>query len=232
MVPVKKAGYEFSPKSLVDIRTRIGLSQSKMAKLLGVPANTLSRWETGSTTPDATSLAAIYAVAAEAGITPNFFRRRRNMTERSRLIVMWDFQNLGVSAWDVPQVNAWIMEELDKRIPSAPFRLFKAFAQPYQSDATEVLQDLGWRVWEDNENIDDELIMQCKSDSGHDPKSTAIVLITNDGDYVEPIRDLKSKGVRIYLIAPASTSQKLISEIGQKRWIRWPETAVTSHRVV
>ena len=36
-----------------------------MADLLGVPPNTLPRWETGWAVPDANSLAAVYSVAME-----------------------------------------------------------------------------------------------------------------------------------------------------------------------
>jgi DNA-binding transcriptional regulator YiaG len=47
MSPIKSGEYEFKKEVLSAIRKRMGLSQGKMAELLGVPPNTLSRWKTG-----------------------------------------------------------------------------------------------------------------------------------------------------------------------------------------
>lgn len=82
MTPIKQGMYEFNKESLIEIRKRMGISQSKMAELLGVPPNTLSRWETGATVPDASSLAAIYSLVKEHGIDPPpFFVIRTNPLE-------------------------------------------------------------------------------------------------------------------------------------------------------
>ncbi len=51
--------YRFAPQSLVQIKQSLGLSQAKMARALGVPVNTLSRWEIGAT---------VYSVAMARGI--------------------------------------------------------------------------------------------------------------------------------------------------------------------
>jgi len=80
MAPMKQGLYEFRKDSLIEIRKELGISQGKMAELLGVPANTLSRWETGTTIPDAGSLASIYSLAREHGIdTPSFFGMREDL---------------------------------------------------------------------------------------------------------------------------------------------------------
>ena len=225
MAPIQAGRYEFRPESLVEVRKRVGLSQAKMAKLLGVPANTLSRWETGTTTPDAESLAAIYSAAVEHGVTPNFFRRRRPVSkqsqQRSRLLTMWDFQNLGLSAWQVAQVNSWIRRELDKRFPATSYRRFKAFSHPFQSSAADQLENLGWRVWEDTEDMDEEIENQARSDCGQEPKDTVLVLITKDGDFADLAGDLNALGVLVYLISPAfGYSRELVEVVGNKRWIR------------
>ncbi|MBI2836529.1 MAG: helix-turn-helix transcriptional regulator [Chloroflexi bacterium] len=84
MTPVKQGLYEFRKDSLIEIRKGMGISQVKMAELLGVPANTLSRWETGATVPDAVSLATIYSLATEHGMTPpSFFGIRSSPLELS-----------------------------------------------------------------------------------------------------------------------------------------------------
>ena len=83
MTPANEGMYEFKNDSLVEIRKLMGISQSKMAEELGIPANTLSRWETGATSPDAKALAAIYSKAKEYGVSniPPFFGVRRASTE-------------------------------------------------------------------------------------------------------------------------------------------------------
>src|SRR4030042_5294931 len=102
MTPVRPElfEYEFSPSEIKKIRNKLGLSQAKLADLLDIPPNTLSRWESGATSPDAKSLAAIYSLAMEKGIPPQFFVPKasfKKATEtRTKLLLVWDFQNLGV----------------------------------------------------------------------------------------------------------------------------------------
>ena len=69
-----RPNYRFSPNSLIGLRRTLAITQAEMASRLGVPANTVSRWETGATVPDADSLAAIYSVAMEHQVQPNFFQ--------------------------------------------------------------------------------------------------------------------------------------------------------------
>ena len=229
MAPIKPGQYEFRPESIVEIRQRLKLTQAKMASLLGVPANTVSRWETGATTPDAESLAAIYSAAVERELTPNFFQRRRPVSkpsqQRSRLYIMWDFQNLGVAASSAAPINSWIRSELEeKRFRGTSHRLYKAFSHPSQSSATDRLEKLGWRVWEDNVDMDTEIRNQARSDCGQEPKDTILVIVTKDGDFASLAQELKSLGTEVYLIAPESGSnQKLVQAVGGKRWIKLPQ---------
>lgn len=76
MTPAKQGDWEFNKESLVELRKQLGITQNRMAELLDVPPNTLSRWETGVTVPDAESLAAIYSLAQRKGISVNFFNLR------------------------------------------------------------------------------------------------------------------------------------------------------------
>jgi DNA-binding XRE family transcriptional regulator len=223
MTPTKPGDYAFDPKSLIEIRKKLKLSQTELSKLLGVPANTLYRWETAATSPDASSLASIYSIALARGIRPDFFTRRTPVAEktkgRHRLIVMWDFQNVGVSSSHVTEVGGQIRGSLLGKFSSTKQHLFKAFAHPDQSDATDLLSDLGWRVWEDDSDMDEEIIDQSRSDCGAEPGATILVLITRDGDYAEMIEELKTKGVRLYLMAPKEASEDLIEAVGKRRWI-------------
>ena len=74
MGPARSGRYQFSPDSLVGLRKTLGITQGQMADLLGVPPNTLSRWETSWTVPDANSLASVYSVSMEHHVQPNFFQ--------------------------------------------------------------------------------------------------------------------------------------------------------------
>lgn len=228
MTPKKSGGkgiYQFMPSSIVEIRKRLKLSQVAMADLLGVPPNTLSRWETGATVPDADYLALIYSVAKEHNVTPTFFSIRRESQDtrkpRYRLVVMWDFQTLGVPEGRVTEADAWIKTEVKRRFNGVSFQLFKAFTYPYQSNAADMLEELGWRVWEDDTGIREEIIDQSQSDTGHDSSGTILLLITRDNGFTDLIDNLKTQGVRVYLVAPEFSSQELVEKVGRRRWIQW-----------
>jgi transcriptional regulator with XRE-family HTH domain len=88
--------YEFKKQSLTEIRKKMGLSKSKMAELLNLSANTLSKWETGTIVPDANSLAGIYSLAKENDITPEFFGLIDNMEPfQDNSMISLDFQTPG-----------------------------------------------------------------------------------------------------------------------------------------
>lgn len=56
---------------LKAFRTREGLSQDDLAKLIGVTRETITRWENGTRKPDEDKLPKI---AKETGITPSILR--------------------------------------------------------------------------------------------------------------------------------------------------------------
>ena len=217
--------YEYRHQSLVELRAELKLKQSKMAELLGVPANTLSRWETGATTPDATALAKFYSIALSNGKEPKFFRLKgKNPIGRGRLLVMWDFQNSGIRANRVDSVARRIRETLDIRFAGASYRRFKAFGRPDQTVATDKLVELGWRVWEDDEDMDDEIDSQARSECGQVPKDTTLTLIANDGDYADLIGQLKNRGVEVYVLTPTgSCSNRLKQAVGGDHVIALPD---------
>ena len=221
MAPVEKGSYRFDPKGIVDIRTRLGIAQFEMARLLGVPANTLSRWETGKATPDAHSLAAIYSFAQERGLNPAFFRHFVS-GQRTRLVVVLDFQNLGVSALSVKQMDSYLMEELERIAPSTDHELFKAFASPDQVVGIAELKKLKWRVRVDESDQDDAISHQVKSDCGHDPDDTILVLCSKDGDFGELVSEMQQWGVEVHLITPPGASQTLLDAVDVDHRTLWP----------
>ena len=232
MTPINPGRYEYRPTSLIQLRQKLKLKQREMAKLLGIPPNTLSRWENGASTPDAKSLAAIYSLAREKEVTPEFFHRRKATPKKSkgqsRLVVLWDFQYVEVSSHQLDEIADWIQGELNKRFGNASHRLFKAFAWDHHSNATDQLAQKGWRIFEDNEDLIDDIYDQAKSDCGHDPKDTTLVLIALDEEYAELVTELKKQGVRVYVITPPNTYDgSLVEAVGKKRWITLPSTYST-----
>ena len=159
MAPVKQMQYRFSPESIAELRKKLGLSQAAFAKSLGVPPNTVSRWENGATTPDAASLAAIHSVAMEKGIRPSFFKKRRKQAmARTQLLVVWDFQRFAVLARHVQEMDLWLTAECDRRFSTTTQRNFKAFVRshpldPLGSGPASTLDDLDWDTWEDREDL-------------------------------------------------------------------------------
>ena len=206
MAPVKAGRYEYQPVSLVHLRQKVGYTQTQMAKILGVPSNTLSRWETGTTTPDAESLAAIYSIGVKNGVTPNFFQKRKlapkTPKSRTRLVVMWDLRNWMALPGKVAQDDQVIRQKIRKGCPKASSQLYKAFVPSHLALLTDKLQSLGWRVWDlDVEDIHDEIVQDARSDCGHEPEITTLLLITQVGDFDDLIHELGKRNVDVRRIA-------------------------------
>ena len=232
MAPTKPGKYEYLPSSLIQTRQQLKLKQNEMAKQLGVPPNTLSRWENGATKPDADALASIYSLAMEKKVTPQFFHRRmataKQSKGRSRLVVLWDFQYVAVSSQQLEEIVDWVDVQLNKRFGRATYRLFKAFAWGNQSNTTDELLEMGWRVFEDNDDLISDIFDHAKSDCGHDPDDTTLVLIAMHEEFAELVTELKNQGVRVYLISPPHKyNQSLLETVGQRRWMPLPDTYST-----
>ncbi len=63
----------FDPKSVNNLRSKLGISQRAFGDALGVPQFTVHRWESGQATPNAENLGKMYDLGEEGGIAPNFF---------------------------------------------------------------------------------------------------------------------------------------------------------------
>ena len=98
---------------------------------------------------------------------------------------------------------------------------------------TAALQRLGWVVWEDDDDLSDDIISQSKSDCGQEPENTILVLMTHPGrdEFVDLVRELKSNGVKVYLMSTEShtftvtstgvmQTTGLIEAVGHKHWIK------------
>lgn len=211
MAPIKQGKYEFKRDSLKEVRNLIGISQAEMAKRLGIPPNTLSRWENGTTTPDATHLAAFYSLAKEYNIKPAFFGLREGLFPYD-LVVSWDFETVGTSVMWVQFAHHLIMQELSQRFAGS-IPLFKAFAHPTQNEAAKELKNSEWRIFVDDSEVFQYIVDDAKSDCGHNPENTIFVLITNDGNFSELITELKSNGVQVYVISTQVFNNRLLDKV-------------------
>lgn len=221
MTPIKQGKYEFKKDSLIDVRNKMGLNQAKMADILGVPPNTLSRWEIGTTVPDAKNLAGFYSLAKEHGITPMFFGLRDNIIPfQYNSVILWDFQTAGAQSPWLQHTHDTIMAEIGKRF-TGMVPIYKAFIHTSQSAEVDVLEKLGWSVWEGGDEIFGDIVNHAKSDCGHNPEGTVLVLITKDEGFIELIDELSAKGVRVFIMSPQIFNNKLIEKVGQANSIPW-----------
>ncbi len=223
MAPLKSGRYVFNPGSILKLRNQLRLTQQQFADKLGISKTAISRWEKGLVKPDADSLASIYSLAVEDRIESEFFKKSESHMKhgRSRLVVAWDFQNLAISSIEVSEKNNLIREYLKQRFPTISYSLYKVFSSSIHTPATDELSKLGWRIQEFDRDVDEELDSQVWSDCNQDAEDTIFILITRDGDFVDLIEDLRNKGVRVYLMAPEHSSQRLIEAVGKKGWIDW-----------
>ena len=216
MAPVKPGSYKFRKESLVELRQRLDLSQVQMAAKLEVPKNTVSRWETGATVPDADSLAAIYSVAREKGIMPTFFApEKRKAPIRDTALVYWDIDSVAPYNGKMADWDTFLVTEVNKRVPKFEKSQFKAFSRLFHTPAISQLEDLDWDIWEGDPDIGHHAL----SESGQNPDGSVVFLITTRPDYANLVKRLKDDGVLVYLMAPSSVSDVMVEAVGRKRWI-------------
>ena len=226
MTPLRQGKFVFDPDSIKGIRDKTGLSQEELGKKIGVAKTAISRWEKGQVTPDADSLAAIYSVAKESRVEPQFFKENKSQAKpgRSRLIVSWDFQNLPLNWLDVyaSGKSKYIKEAIAQKFPEVSYSLYKLFASPIHSNVTSELVNQGWRLQEFEHDIDAELDAQSWSDCSQAPEETIFILITRDSDYVDLIEELRKRGVIVYLMAPENGSKRLFETVGERWRMKYP----------
>ena len=233
MAPIKsdQFAYAFRPGSIDDLRKQVGLTQAELAAELDVPVNTVSRWETGATTPDAKALAAMYSVAKERGINPHFFQRRIEVTvkkrQRTKLMVAWDFQNRGFGADDV--VHEWPFAEkyLDLHFPKARAnRRLRAYPTLFQDNAREELDRFGFEITQSAYNADSQIVLDVKEYCLVNPSKVVFVLISDDGDFVNLLRELRQAGVDCYVWGSDKCSQRLIEAVDEGHFLNWDKLFV------
>ena len=182
MVPIKQEYYKyrFDPDVLRVIRAKLSLSQAKLAEMLDVPPNTLSRWETGATAPDARALAAIYSIAKKKDITPEFFKKQsehRPKKQWTKMLLAWDFQNAGLDAKDVNEEWEYMNKYLNLFHPdSRAYRILRSYSSPNQNSATEILRSLKFDVKEGYFDADSQLIRDSMVECENSPEKWEYIL--------------------------------------------------------
>ena len=241
LAPIRPSEYThtFSQKTLSDLRQKLCLTQAELAALLDVPVNTLSRWETGKTTPDAHALAALYSTAAERGVTPQFFIRRKDpMTARryrTKRVVMWDFQNLDLKAEDVVDEWNWMHRYLDLIHPKTrSSQVLRAYTSTTQWQAAQALQQTGFEVFQGYFDADSQIEADSIELCAKNPHKTAFILVSNDGDYGPLLRELRENGVEVYIWGTDESNEHLRVLVGQDHFINWdvPYVVVTAVDVI
>lgn len=147
---------------------------------------------------------------------------KESVQARDIVLVYWDIQNLAPSLHNVKDWDAFIKSEIRRRVPQAKRVLLKAFSNPTHALATDHLNKMDWRVWEDFGDWDEDIHDQAMSDAGQYPTRTVVFLITTDGDHADTVQELRRRGVRVYLVAPTFVSKDLVSAVGAQRYIAVP----------
>ena len=160
--------YRFRPGMLRELREGLKLTQAQMADLLELPVNTLSRWETGSNLPDANALAAIYSVAAERGVTPQFFEERRtpvtDRANRQNIVIHWDYQNFALASNRIVRFAERLKQYLAVMYPQAKLISAKAFTSAWHhGDASTQLHNSGFHVLPIFQDVDANLIRDAET---------------------------------------------------------------------
>ena len=237
MAPIRPEDHTFifQSTSLVDLRRELSLSQAQLAELLDIPINTLSRWERGSNVPDANALAALFSVAKERGVTPEFFKERECVMNKSRKwenrIVDWDFQNLGVDAEDIKEISDELGQYMDLLFGSQADTVLYAYV-PHGIGGMwgvehlaqgKALKSPGFIMVPCPSDADRHIIDDGKAafrDSFR-PRESVYVLISDDGDYADYLKELKSAGVETFVHGTNECAKRLRAVVGGDHFITW-----------
>ena len=233
MAPIKPDQFEyaFRPQSIEALRKQLGLTQAGLAEELDVPVNTVSRWETGATTPDARALAALYSVAKGRGINPQFFQRRVEVTkkqqDRTKLMVAWDFQNLGFDAKSVETEWYFARAYLNLMFPKTHANsLLLAYASPHQREAVKKLEGQKFQTREGLFDADSQIIHDAKEYCLKNPSKTVLLLATNDGGFGNMLSELNEAGVDCYVTGSDKCSDRLKKLVGNDHFVHWDKPFV------
>lgn len=218
--------FTFDATTLESLRKQLGLTQAALAEQLDVPVNTVSRWETGATTPDAKALAAIYSIAMRHGTSPEFFKMRanlkKNQNHRTNLVFVWDFKNHEFDASDIKDEFLYIRKYLDLCFPETySSRHLLAYRPSHLHEVRTELDRLGFVVVESYFDTGYEIIRPVQEAYQTQPAKTVVVLGTDDGNLSDMLIELKRTQVEAYVWGTDECNEHLRKAPGDGRFVHW-----------
>jgi hypothetical protein len=198
----------------------------------------VSRWETGATTPDGNSLAAIYSIAMSQNVVPDFFQERpdaAHLERRTKLVLAWDFQSLGLEKTHVKHEWGYMQNYLDLLHPGTrDSRSLRAYTSPEQKMAGSELETESFEVYEGEFDADSQLIRDTSIEIEESPEKTVFVLVSDDGNYAGFLKELRTMDVDVYVWTTDGFSDRLRACVDGEHIIRWnaPYVIMTCMNVI
>jgi hypothetical protein len=138
-------------------------------------------------------LAAIYSISRQKGLTPEFFRRGEDIVQslpgkgrnkevntkqkRTRLVLMWDFQNINLRSEEVSRTWNFMSKYLNLLFPqSGGNRILKAYTSPGHWDARQALEQAKFKVEQSYWNADSQIEADSKRECGCESQDSSIVI--------------------------------------------------------
>ena len=235
MVPIRPDHFDFTfdPNTLDSLRKELGLTQAALAEQLDVPVNTVSRWETGATTPDAKALAAIYSIAKGRGVTPQFFKSlKQAQIQPINLVFVWDFKDRAFDASDIEDEFLYIRKYLDLFFPKTrSSRHLLAYRPSHLYEFREELRRLGFEVVESQPFTDSEIFRHVQEVCQTQPAKSVVIFGTDDGNLSDKLLELKRTNVHAYVWGTDACDERLRKVLGDERFVHWDAPFVVTECV-
>ena len=158
--------------------------------------------------------------------------RRVLNRQRTRLGMMWDFQNVPLDADDA--FDAWFYMDkfLDIAFPGVDEWNLKVYASWEHNDAVKSLRyvDVSQVGYNADSQIERDIRSFCNLGNsgirwgqaqGHDPKDTVLLLVSKDGDFADLLLEADQAGIDVYLWAPPRCSTDLLGVVRKDHVIPW-----------
>ena len=209
--------FEFDPVAIRGVRNRLQLSQAALADWLDIPVNTISRWETGTTTPDAKALAALWSIANLRGIKPEFFKRRQGSetSNRTDLIVLWEYPLNQVDLDAIEEDWQYLKDYAGIRFPKTwpgirgtvysnhnggyDYLNFEPLNFTVQS-RSQRLEMEGLRIKRQMWGFSDEFQNDARAVCSEDPNNMILIVASNKPQRVPLIRELIDANIDTYIM--------------------------------
>lgn len=240
--------FEFDPTAIRSLRNRLQLSQAALGDWLDLPVNTISRWETGATTPDAKALAALWSIANLRDIEPEFFKRRKEseVNNRKDLLVLWEYPHDKLQ-WETIEedwqcVKKYASIRFPDAAPSIRGILYSNSSCIYVGfepldltveDPSQRLAMEGLDVKRDIRGFSNTLFEDdVRSAYSENPHNTILIVASNKANRVSLIRELIDVGVDVYIMPTTDDcSEEILDAIQSDHVIHWDKPFVVSECV-